>query len=70
MKNIGKEQTVLFEATKYKNSMFGFTDNYIKVEIPYDENLINKIKKVKIISVNENGNALVEILDKLTKNNV
>jgi threonylcarbamoyladenosine tRNA methylthiotransferase MtaB len=70
IKNIGKEQTVLFEAAKYKNSMFGFTDNYIKVEIPYDENLINKIKKVKIISVNENGNALVEILDKLTKNNV
>jgi len=33
-----------------------FTENYIKVEIPFAENLINQIKEVKLKSILPNGN--------------
>ncbi len=52
--NLGKTFNVLFESSS-KNKMFGFTDNYIKVEHKYDSNLINKIVKIKLNKINENG---------------
>ncbi len=62
-KNIGKEVNVLFEAANLKGSMYGFSQNYIKVEIPFDKKLVNSIVKVKIESINENENALVEFIN-------
>lgn len=61
--NIGLQSKVLFEAAKIKNSMFGFTDNYIKVEIPFNSNYINTIQKIKISGINQNGNAQAEFLE-------
>lgn len=61
-KFIGTEHKVLFEGAKHDNSMFGFTENYIKVEIPYYEKLINEIKNFKITSINENGNVAGKII--------
>lgn len=60
-KQLGTTHTVLFEAQQNKNKMMGFTENYIKVEIPFDENLINQIKEVKLKSVLANGNVAIEI---------
>lgn len=54
---VNTEHKVLFEGAKHKNSMFGFTENYIKVEVPYDEKLINQIRKFKISEINRAGNA-------------
>ncbi|MCD6556825.1 MAG: tRNA (N(6)-L-threonylcarbamoyladenosine(37)-C(2))-methylthiotransferase MtaB [Bacteroidales bacterium] len=59
---IGTEHKVLFEGAKHQNSMFGFTENYIKAEFPYDENLVNKIVDFKITGINEKGHAEGEIL--------
>ncbi|NOZ34335.1 MAG: tRNA (N(6)-L-threonylcarbamoyladenosine(37)-C(2))-methylthiotransferase MtaB [Chlorobi bacterium] len=59
---IGTEHKVLFEGAKHGNSMFGFTENYIKTEHPFDENLINKIKDFTITGINKNGNAIGEIV--------
>ena len=53
---INTEHKVLFEGAKHNNSMFGFTENYIKVEVPYDIELINKIKYLKIKGINTTGN--------------
>lgn len=55
---IGKERPVLFEHTKKGKKMFGFTDNYVKVETDYDENLINKIIRVTLCGFNEDQTAL------------
>ena len=52
--NLRKEFNVLFESSS-KNKMYGFTENYIKVEHNFDEKLINKIIKVKLLSINEDG---------------
>jgi len=51
---IGREQTVLFEAENHNGFMKGFSSNYIRIKIPYDEQLINQFINVKITGVDEN----------------
>ena len=53
---------VLMETTNDKGVMYGFTDNYIKVELPFDESLKNKIIDVKLTAVLENGNMKAELI--------
>jgi len=53
--NIGQTYTVLFEEDIENGMMHGFTDNYIRVSAKYDPLLINELKKVQLIAVNENG---------------
>ncbi len=60
--HLGEEAIVLFESSKKGGLMFGFTENYIKVETEYDRNLIGEIIKVKLVDVSENGNVKVKIL--------
>ncbi len=58
---LGRTREVLFE--KHKNSAFltGFTDNYIKIELPKGENtegVINSIEPVELIDFNAEGDVL------------
>ena len=46
--NAGRRARVLFESTVKGGKMFGYTENYLRVERPYDKNLINKIVEVTI----------------------
>lgn len=59
-KHLGTTQTVLFEAQKNGESMSGFTENYIKVKISFDENLVNQMKEVKLKSILPNGHVEIE----------
>ncbi|MFP4024207.1 MAG: tRNA (N(6)-L-threonylcarbamoyladenosine(37)-C(2))-methylthiotransferase MtaB [Thiohalospira sp.] len=61
-KNLGKKANVLFESTKKDGLIFGFTENYIKVEIPFNRSLIGEIKPVKLIDFSEKGNVKAEML--------
>lgn len=45
---IGKCRPVLFEHPAKNAPMHGFTDNYVRVELPYDKSLVNTIHTVKI----------------------
>lgn len=56
---IGKEVVVLFEHTRRGDLMHGFSENYIKVEIPFDETLINTPQKVILTGWNEEKSALI-----------
>lgn len=60
-KNIGNEGLVLFESTNRNGKMFGFSERYIKVEVPYDKKLINQIARVKYISIAPDGNMIGEL---------
>lgn len=60
-KNLGTTRPVLFESYQKNNSMLGFTDNYIKIEMPYDPGLTEQIEQVKLINLNENGNVTATI---------
>lgn len=44
--------------------MYGFTENYIKVEIEYKPNLSNRIADVSLLEINDNGNVKVKLIDK------
>jgi threonylcarbamoyladenosine tRNA methylthiotransferase MtaB len=48
MQNIDKESIVLFESKNENGKMYGFTQNYLKVMVPYSKELINKLVKVKL----------------------
>lgn len=56
--HIRTEQTVLFEQARHGELMHGFTANYIKVETPYQTELINETCRVILDSFNENNTAL------------
>lgn len=47
---IGKVKSVLFEAENDGEKMYGFTENYLKVEMPYDPMYVNEIRKAKMLS--------------------
>lgn len=61
-RNIGKTFEVLFEGEPQGGLMFGFTENYIKVEIPYDPLYINEIAKVRLEQFAPSGNVVADIL--------
>lgn len=46
--NKGREAVVLFESTRKGGMMFGYTENYIRVERPYDSSLIGKTVRVRL----------------------
>lgn len=55
---IGKEVTVLFEHTRKGGNMYGFSENYIKVEAPYEPSRINRTCQVVLGEWNEDKSAL------------
>ncbi|SEG07282.1 tRNA (N(6)-L-threonylcarbamoyladenosine(37)-C(2))-methylthiotransferase MtaB [Parabacteroides chinchillae] len=57
-KHIGKEANVLFEHTRKGGMMYGFTENYIKIEIPYNISLVNKTNQVILGNWNKEKTAL------------
>lgn len=50
--HIGETRPVLLESESKNNWMFGFTDNYIKVRIPFDEGKINAIENIVLTEEN------------------
>lgn len=56
--HIGQEAKVLFEHTKKDGMMHGFTENYIKVETPYDASLINETRRIRLGGWNADKSAL------------
>lgn len=55
---VGTVRPVLFEHSKSRRVMSGFTDNYIRVEVPNNPELYNTIQKVALQGFNAKGDAL------------
>lgn len=56
--HIGKKVTVLFEHTVTDGMMHGFSENYIRVEVPYKKEWINEIINIKLGNFNDDKSAL------------
>ena len=56
--HIGQRAKVLFEQTRKGGMMHGFTENYIKVEMPYDHSLVNNTKEIILGGWNKDQTAL------------
>ncbi|MEI8084757.1 MAG: tRNA (N(6)-L-threonylcarbamoyladenosine(37)-C(2))-methylthiotransferase MtaB [Paludibacter sp.] len=55
---IGKTAQVLWESTHKDETMVGFTENYVRLERPFDKSLVNSIHSVKMGEWNEDMSAL------------
>ena len=49
---------VLFEHASNNKYMYGFTDNYIRVQVKADSSLFNTIQNVKLVGFNSTANAM------------
>ena len=58
-KHLGQLRPVLFEKSKAEGRMSGWTDNYIKVDLPIDDDKINKIEVTHLEQFNLQGDALL-----------
>ncbi|MCS7004086.1 MAG: tRNA (N(6)-L-threonylcarbamoyladenosine(37)-C(2))-methylthiotransferase MtaB [Cytophagales bacterium] len=61
--NIGKVAEVLFENEVENGYMFGFTENYIRVQAKFDPLAVNELKRVLLTDIAPNGNMEVEELE-------
>ena len=61
-KNLLSEQIALFEKENKEGFLYGFTENYIRVKIPFSEKYVRKTLKIKLISFDKKTNVLSEIL--------
>ena len=46
---LGTARPVLFEHTTDGGTMKGFTDNYLRIEVPADESLVNRVAMVRLV---------------------
>ena len=59
---LGTEQTALFEKGNKNGFLYGFTDNYIRVKIPFYEGFLQQKLKIKLLSFDENRNILSKVI--------
>ena len=51
-----KKVEVLFEHTRKGGLMAGYSSNYVRVELPYDETLVNHLCRVRLDTLNDDAN--------------
>ena len=56
---IGKILPVLWEHEDKDGIMFGFTENYVRVQKPYDQNSVNQIENLKLNKIESDGTVSV-----------
>lgn len=64
-KNIGETGIALLEGDDHDGFMHGFTENYIKVKLPYDESLTNTFIRVKHEGIDSEGVMNVTVLEEV-----
>ena len=60
----GKTAEVLFEHEQKNEFMYGFTQNYVKVKMPFDQTLCNQKMEVMLQDFDEDGNMLASMTNK------
>jgi len=54
-RHLGTVRNVLLESEEVDGRMLGYTDNYLRVSLPYDEALVNNIVPVQLTRINGDG---------------
>jgi threonylcarbamoyladenosine tRNA methylthiotransferase MtaB len=67
--HLGSIRPVLFEQHKNAGTLSGFTDNYIKIEIPEAQGVINGIAPVSLQALNQEGDVAAERAPEFAINN-
>lgn len=58
--HLGTTRNVLFEAEENDGQMVGFTDNYLRVTMPFDKSHVNTITPVKLLRIDGDGHIIGE----------
>jgi threonylcarbamoyladenosine tRNA methylthiotransferase MtaB len=61
-KYLSTEHTALFEQEEKQGYLSGFTDNYIKIKIPFTTEICRTKQQVKLIEIDEDGIMKAELL--------
>ena len=61
---LNKTGTALLEAENHDGFMHGFTENYIKIQYPYNENLVNTFVNVEHKEIDGDGFMKIKELQK------
>lgn len=61
--HLGETRPVLFELSKQEGMMTGYTDNYIKVVLPLETELINISRPVHLVEIDDSGHVRGEIVE-------
>ena len=62
--SLGSRRTVLFEQENVDGMMEGFTENYIRVTMPYQAGLTNSLKEVYLKDINAAGLVTTDTLNR------
>lgn len=63
---LGKTKTVLFETEEDNGRMSGFTENYVKINVPFTPELSNTFKTVHLTSINSDGHVNAEMINQFS----
>ncbi|MDY6026249.1 tRNA (N(6)-L-threonylcarbamoyladenosine(37)-C(2))-methylthiotransferase MtaB [Bergeyella zoohelcum] len=58
-KQLGKSLPILWEHENKDGKMYGFTENYVRVQKPFDNNSVNKVEVLKLNRIEEDGSVSV-----------
>ncbi len=61
--HLGEIHTVLFESEEKDSMLHGFTENYIKVAIPFDGTFLRQLAKVELQRISEEGIVIGELVN-------
>lgn len=62
---LGKTCTVLFEGENKEGYIHGFTENYVKVKLPWNPELVNTLHQVRLEKIDEDGLMRFEFLEEM-----
>ncbi len=60
---IGKTKTVLFEDQNKEGYIYGFSENYVKIKLPWNPHLVNTLQKVKLDFIDSDGLVRGELIE-------
>ncbi len=61
---LNTEHTVLFESENKQGYINGFTENYVKVKAPWNPELVNTLRQIKLSKIDEDGLVRFEFLNR------
>jgi len=60
---LGSTRTVLFEGDNREGYITGFTENYVKIKMPWNPELVNTLQELKLLSIDDDGLVKAEFTD-------
>ena len=60
---IGTNRTVLFESENKEGYIHGFTENYVRVKTPWNPELSNTLREIKLTKLDEDGSVRFDFID-------